>query len=115
MTTSWQYATSESFSNVLGSVDLNHLFSRQVIAIDVASPQKKATWDKAGNILQLIDLEMVPNFFTRLEVSDSYSYLGFNPTLFRFQILSGNEYRIRFKPVTWQTNFTITVWEYLGD
>lgn len=111
----WLYATSESFSAVAGSVDLPFLFSRQVIAVDVASSQKKASWNKAGDILQTVDLELADSFFTRLEVSDSFSYLGFNPTLYKFQILSGNFYRLRVKPVPWMTDFTITVWQYFSD
>lgn len=111
----WLFATSESFSAVGNSVDLSFLFSRQVIAIDINSSQKKLSWDKAGNILQIVDLELVDSFFTRLEVSDSYSYLGFNPTLFKFQIASGNAYRLRFKPVPWLSDFSITVWQYFND
>jgi hypothetical protein len=111
--TSWQYATSESFVNVSGFVDLSFVLSRQVIAVDVASSQKKATWDKAGNILQIIDQELLEGFSTRLEVSDSFNYLGFTPTLYKFQILSGNPYRLRIKPVPWLTNFSVTVWQYL--
>jgi hypothetical protein len=110
----WQYGASESFSNVRGSVDLNFLFSRNVIALDVLSSQKKSSWSKAGDIIQIIDLEFVPEFFTRLEVSDSFSYLGFAPTLLKFQILSGNNYRLRFKPVPWLTEFTIRSWQYFG-
>jgi len=111
----WQYATSESFSGVRGAVDLSFLLSRNVIAIDVTSSQKKASWNKAGDIIQLVDLELATGFFTRLEVSDSYSYLGFNPTLFRFQIVSGNDYRLRFRPVDWLTDFSIVIWQYFGD
>jgi hypothetical protein len=111
--TSWQYATSESFVNVSGFVDLSFVFSKQVIAVDVASSQKKASWDKVGNILQIIDLELLEGFQTRLEVSDSFNYLGFNPTLYKFQILSGNPYRLRIKPVPWLTTFSVTVWQYL--
>ncbi len=110
----WLYATSESFSAVGGSVDLSFLFSRQVIAIDINCANKKASWSKAGDILQIVDLELADTFFTRLEVSDSYSYLGFNPTLFKFQIASGNDYRLRFKPVSWLNDFSITVWQYFG-
>jgi hypothetical protein len=113
--TDWLYAASETFSGVGNSIDLPFLLSSQVIAIDINSPQKKASWNKAGDIIQIIDLELLDTFFTRLEVSDSYSYVGFNPTLIRFNILSGNEYRLRFKPVSWLSEFTITVWQYLGD
>jgi hypothetical protein len=111
----WLYATSEPFSGVGSSVDLSFLFSSQVIAIDINSPQKKVSWNKAGDIIQIIDLELVDTFFTRLEVSDSYSYVGFNPTLIRFKILSGNDYRLRFKPVSWLSEFSITVWQYFGN
>lgn len=113
--TDWLYGTSESFANVRNSVDLSFVLTQQVIAIDIASAQKKAGWNKAGDILQIVDLELVDSFFTRLEVSDSYSYLGFNPTLFKFQILSGNNYRLRFKPVPWLTDFSLTVWQYFGE
>jgi hypothetical protein len=64
----WQYATSESFSGVSDAVDLSFLFSQQVIAVDIASSQKKLSWNKAGDILQIVDLELVDSFFTRLEV-----------------------------------------------
>lgn len=111
----WQYATSESFIGVSGAVDLSFVMSRNVIAIDIDSPQKKSSWNKAGDIIQLVDLELADGFPTRLEVSDSYSYLGFNPTLFKFQIVSGNQYRLRFKPVSWLTNFSVLVWQYFGD
>lgn len=113
--TLWRFAATENFGGVVGSVDLAVDLNRQVIAIDVASNQKKAAWNKAGDIIQLVDLEMLEGFFTRLEVSDSFSYLGFNPTLFKFQILSGNEYHLRFKPVPWLNDFSLTIWEYLGD
>lgn len=112
--TNWQYGNSESFSGVLNAVDLSFTLSRKVICLDLQSSQKKAGWNKAGDIIQVIDLELVDNFFTRLEVSDSFSYLGFNPTLFRFNIANGNQYRLRFKPVPWLTDFTIIVWEYYG-
>lgn len=112
--TDWQYGSSESFSGVLRDVDLSFTLSRKVICLDLQSSQKKAGWNKAGDIIQVIDLELVDNFFTRLEVSDSYSYLGFNPTLLRFNIANGNNYRLRFKPVPWLTDFTIIIWEYYG-
>lgn len=111
----WQYATSESFSGVRGAVDLSFVFSRNVIAVDLASPQKKASWNKSGDIIQVVDLELVDGFFTRLEASDSYSYLGFEPTLFRFAIVSGNNYRLRFKPVDWLQDFSIVIWQYFGQ
>jgi hypothetical protein len=110
----WQYATNQSFVGVSGSVDLSFVFSRQIIAIDIESATRKPSWSKAGDILQIVDLELADNFFTRLEVSNSYSYLGFNPTLFKFEIASGNDYRLRFKPVSWVDNFSITVWQYFG-
>lgn len=111
----WQYRGSQSFSNVSGAVDISLILNQQVIVIDVASPQKKLSWNKAGDIIQIIDLALVPNFFSRLEVSDSFSYLGFNPTLFKFQINPENDYRIRFRPVNWLTTFSITIWEYTGQ
>lgn len=113
--TDWLYATSENFANVSNSVDLSFVLTQQVIAIDIASAQKKAGWNKAGDIIQIVELELLTSFFTQLEVSDSYSYLGFNPTLIRFQIVSGNNYRLRFKPVPWLTDFSLTVWQYFGD
>ena len=111
----WQYATNQSFVGVSGSVDLSFVFSRQVIAIDIECATRKPSWNKAGDILQIIDLEIADNFFTRLEVSNSYNYLGFNPTLFKFEIGSGNDYRLRFKPVSWLDNFSLTVWQYFGN
>ena len=110
----WQYATNQSFIGVSGSVDLSFVFTRQVIAIDLDCLTRKPSWDKAGNILQIVDLELATGFFTRLEVSNSYGYLGFNPTLFKFEIASGNDYHLRFKPVSWVDNFSITVWQYFG-
>jgi hypothetical protein len=108
----WVYADGESFSGKSGSVDLSAILTRNVILVDIDSPQKKITWDKAGNILQLINVDVIPSL---VEVSDSYSYAGFNPTLYKFQIASGNDYRLRFKPVPWVTTFSIKVWQYFGD
>ncbi len=110
----WQYGTRESFSNVLGSVDLSFVLNQQVIAIDLDSPLKRASWNKAGDLLQIVDLELADGFLTRLEVADSFNYLGFSPTLVRFEIASGNPYRLRFRPVPWLTNFSIVVWQYFG-
>jgi hypothetical protein len=111
----WTYASSESFAGVLNAVDLSFTLSRRVICLDLQSSQKKAGWNKAGDIIQVIDLELVDTFFSRLEVSDSFSYLGFNPTLFKFNIANGNDYRLRFKPVPWLTDFTIIIWQYFGE
>jgi hypothetical protein len=111
----WQYATSESFSGVRGAVDLSFLLTRNAIAIDLSSTQKKAGWNKAGDIIQVIDLELAIGFSTRLEVADSFNYLSFNPTLLKFNILSSNPYRLRFKPVPWLTDFSFVVWQYFGD
>lgn len=108
--TDWIYVGKASYFGINDAVDLSFELSKQVILIDLDSPQKKPTWNKAGNILQVIDIDVVN---TLAEISDSYSYLGFSPTVIKFQIQSGNNYRLRFKPVPWLTNFSISVWEMI--
>lgn len=107
----WIYTGRDSYSGVIESVDLSLVLSQQVILIDLDSPQKKATWSKAGNVIQLLQIDAIS---APVEISDSYSYLGFNPMLLKFQIASGNNYKIRFKPVPWLTQFTISIWQYYG-
>lgn len=108
----WQYAISQSFSGVSGTVDLSFVLASKVIAVDVSSLQKKASWNKAGDIIQLVTLELVNGFFSTLEVSNSFNYLGFEPTLFNFDAVLGDNYRLRFKPVPWLTDFSIVIWQF---
>lgn len=108
----WVLSGTETFIGVGNIVDLSFSLSSNIIIIDIDSPLKKPTWQKAGDIIQLIDIS-IPLLSTNLiEVSDSYSYVGFNPTLIKFQVLSGNIYKLRFKAVPWLTNFSISIWYY---
>jgi hypothetical protein len=109
--TDWIFRATQNFSNVSDAVDFSAILSRQTILVSLESPQKRPTWYKAGNVIQVIDTGIVP---VLCEVSDSYSYLGFNPTLLRFQILSGNNYKLRFNPVPWLSEFSISIWQYYG-
>jgi hypothetical protein len=107
----WQYLGKQSYSRVANSVEFTRSLSRNVIAIDVDSIQKKDTWNKAGDIVQVLP---VLGFPTGLDVGDSFAQIGFAPTLVRFNVLSGNSYKIRFKPVPWLTDFSISIWQYYG-
>ena len=105
----WQYATTQTFNSVSGAVDLSFVFSQPFLIIDLDSNQKKASWNKAGDILQVLDVELALGFYTRVEVADSFAYLGFAPTLLNFNL--GDSYRLRFKPVPWLTQFTLTIYQ----
>ena len=108
----WRFLGKQSFSRVANSVEFTRSLSRNVIAIDVDSPQKKDTWNKAGNIIQVLP---VPDFPNGLDIASSFTRIGFAPTLIRFDVVSGNPYRIKFKPVPWLTEFSLLIWQYYGD
>lgn len=108
----WKFLAKQSFKSVGGSVDFSKFISKNVILISIESPQKKATWNKCGSVIQLLDIS---DLGIVCELSNSYHRIGFTPSLIRFEMLSGNNYRIRFKPVPWLTEFTISIWQYQGN
>lgn len=105
----WVYVGQESFMGSQ-SVDISIPLTRSVIAIDIDSPQKKSTWHRAGSCIQIMDLD----FATGVELATSYTRLSFSPTVLKFELLSDNNYKLRFKPVPWLTEFTIKIWQYFG-
>ena len=107
----WQSLGKQSFSRVTGSVEFTKSLSRNVIAIDVDSKLKKETWNRSGEIVQVLT---VPVFYEGLVVANSLTKLEFHPTLVRFEI-ENNPYKLRFKPVPWLTEFTLSIWQYYGD
>ena len=106
----WLYAGKEFFTGA-GSVDFSIPLTRSIILIDIDSPKKKSTWNRAGSFIQVIDL----GFIQGVELATSYSKASFSPPLLRFDLLAVNEYRLRFKPVPWLTEFSITVWQNFGE
>lgn len=108
----WRSLGKQSFSRVTGCAEFTKSLSRNVIAIDVDSRLKKDTWNRSGEIVQVIS---VPIFPQGLVVANSLTKLEFHPTLVRFQIENNNLYKLRFKPVPWLTEFTLSIWQYYGD
>ena len=52
----WIFAGRESFIGS-GNVDVPILLTQSVIAIDIDSPKKKSTWQRAGSCIQILDLD----------------------------------------------------------
>lgn len=104
----WIYKGSSSYTGKTGSVDLNFALNGRSLIIDIDSAQKKDTWNISGAFVQVINLGFIPE---KIEVSETYRKVSFNPSLLKFQPIANSTYGLRFKPVPWLTNFSIRVWE----